>query len=98
VDVPVPRLAAQAHDVEPFGGQLVADRLPDLVDEPLQAQVLVDREVAGDPLPVGPWGGDQGVPEQGVVAGQEGGGVVAGPVGRVRVGHRFAPLAGWILR
>jgi hypothetical protein len=33
VDVAVPRLAAQAEDVEPLGGQLLPERLPDVVDE-----------------------------------------------------------------
>jgi hypothetical protein len=46
VDVPVPGLAAQTQDVEPLGGQLLPERLPDLVHEALQAQVFLDPEVA----------------------------------------------------
>jgi hypothetical protein len=46
VDVPVPGLAAQTQDVEPLGGQLLPERLPDLLHEALQAQVFLDPEVA----------------------------------------------------
>ena len=78
VDVSVSGLAAQAHDVEPLGGQLLADRLPHPVDQALQGEVLLDCEVGGDLLSVRS-GSDQGVTEQGVVAGKEGHGVVVGP-------------------
>jgi hypothetical protein len=45
VDVPVSGLAAQAQDVEPLGGQLLPERLPE-VHEALQVQVFLDPEVA----------------------------------------------------
>ena len=52
VDVPVSGLAAQAHDVEPLGGQLLADRFSHPVDQALQREILLDCEVAGDLLSV----------------------------------------------
>jgi hypothetical protein len=51
------------------------DRFSHPVDQALQREILLDCEVAGDLLS----GGDQGVPEQGVVAGEERHGMVVGP-------------------
>jgi hypothetical protein len=78
VDVPVSGLAAQAQDVEPLGGQLLADRFSHPVDQALQGEILLDTEVGGDLLPVGSRC-HQRVPEQRVVPGEERNGVVVGP-------------------
>ena len=78
VDVPVTRLAAQAHDVEPLGGQLLPDRFSHPVDQALQGEILLELEVGGDLLAVRS-GSDQGVPEQRVVRGEERNGLVVGP-------------------
>jgi len=53
VDVPVSGLAAQAHDVEPLGGQLLPDRFSHSIHQTLQGKVLLDLEVAGGLLPMG---------------------------------------------
>jgi hypothetical protein len=78
VDVAVPRLAAEAHEVEPFGGQLLSDRLAHQVHQALQCEVLLHPEVGGHLLPVGPWGDQRGA-EQRRVPSEEGNGVVVGP-------------------
>jgi hypothetical protein len=78
VDMPVPRLAAQAHDVQPLGGKLPAERLTDLIHEALQVDVLLHPEVTGDLFAMGS-GDDQGVAKQRVVAGEEGNRVLFGP-------------------
>lgn len=78
VHVWVSGLTAQVQDVEPLGGQVLADRFSHPVDQALQGEILLDGEVGGDLLPVRS-GGDQGVAEQGVVSGEEGHGIVVGP-------------------
>jgi len=78
VDMPVPRLAAQAHDVQPLSGKLPAERLTDLIHEALQVEVLLYSEVTGDLLAMGS-GGDQSVTNQRVVPGEERNRVVIGP-------------------
>jgi hypothetical protein len=78
VDMPIPRLAAQTHDVQPLGEKLPAERLTNLIHQALQAEVLLHPEVTGDRFAVGS-GGDQGVAKQRGVPGQQGNRVVIGP-------------------
>jgi hypothetical protein len=52
VPVPVPLLATRAQDVEPLGRHDRANSLTRSVDDLLQAQVLLEREVASDVLAV----------------------------------------------